>query len=392
VKPRTLFVDDEPHVLSALRRQLQNLFAIETAPNGEEGLDVIQARGPFAVVVSDYRMPGMNGVTFLSKVRDLAPDTVRVVLTGHADMEAAIAAVNEGNIFRFLTKPCPAFNLIRVLQACVAQHHLLIAERELLEQTLSGAVKVLTDVLGLASPDAFGRATRTRDCVLHVAGALGLPSPWQFEMAAQLSPIGLISLPPDTLTRSLGGLTLSRAEQETVCAHPRIASSLIAHIPRLEVVSQMIARQCEALPAAPDTVEGILAEAPAITGARLLQLATALDEHLMQGLDEREAVSALRKTGRFPGYMLDALDTFVARRVGARVKEVAVRDLNTVMVLDQDVTSRGGLLLVSKGQPVTVAVIQRLRSFAHGIGVREPFRVRIPADPVSTAVDAGLPA
>ncbi|MBL8143283.1 MAG: response regulator [Acidobacteria bacterium] len=390
MKPRALFVDDEPHVLSALKRQFHNLFVIDTASCGEDGLEVLQGGGRFAVVVSDYRMPGMSGVAFLAKAREIAPDTVRVVLTGQADMEAAISAVNEGNVFRFLTKPCPAFELVRALQACVAQHHLLIAERELLEQTLAGVVKMLTEVLALVSPDAFGRATRTKDCVLHLAHALRLPAAWQFEMAALLAPVGLISLPPDTLTRALGGLMLSPAERDAVAGHPRVAASLVGHIPRLDLVAQMIARQFDALPDAPATAEGLGAEPPSTVGARLLQIATALDDRLMQGAGDREAVSDLRKTGAYPAYMVDALETFAARRVDGRVREIGVKELNTFMVLDQDVCSRAGLLLVSKGQPVTVAVIQRLRTFAQGIGVREPFRVRIPSDPASSTVDAGV--
>lgn len=381
MKPRILCVDDESHVLTALTRQLQHLFVIETAPCGEDGMDVLAARGPFAVVMSDYRMPGMSGVEFLAQVRHAAPDAVRVVLTAKGDMEAALAAVNEGHVFRFITKPCPAFEVIRVLQACVAQHRMIVAERELLEQTLAGVVKMLTEVLGLVSPDAFGRATRTKDCVVHVAAALRLPGAWQFEMAALLAHVGLISLPPDTLTRSIAGLPLSRSEQEAVAAHPHVARSLIAHIPRLDLVAQMVARQSDALPAAPPGVDELRTEPAAVVGARLLQLATAFDEALMRGRGERAAVAEIRGGGRFPPCMLDALETFVARRVESRVKEVGVKDLNTVMVLEQDLRSRAGLLLVSKGQPVTVAVIQRLRTFAQGIGVREPFRVRVALDP-----------
>ena len=165
-----------------------------------------------------------------------------------------------------------------------------------------------------------------------------------------------------------------------MASHPRVASSLIAHIPRLDLVAQMIARQFDTLPPAPPGPDGLASEAPAIVGARLLQLATAFDEALMRGSGDRAAVAELRTRARFPPEMIDALDTFVALQVESRVKEVGLKDLNTVMVLDQDVRSRAGLLLVSKGQPVTVAVIQRLRTFAQGIGVREPFRVRIPAD------------
>ncbi len=152
---------------------------------------------------------------------------------------------------------------------------------------------MLTEVLSLVSPDAFGRATRTAACVIHVAAALRLPSAWQYKMAALLAQVGLISLPPDTLTRAIAGLSLSAVEREAVANHPRVASSLIAHIPRLDLVAQMIARQFESLPPAPAEPDGLAAEAPATIGARLLQLATAFDEALMRGSGDRAAMAEI---------------------------------------------------------------------------------------------------
>src|ERR1022692_2024409 len=104
---KILFVDDDPNLLASCERSLRRHFQIETAEGGEAGLAKLASRGPYAVVVADRQMPRMDGIEFLGAVRKRAPDTVRIMLTGNADLEGAIRVVNEGNIFRFLTKPCP---------------------------------------------------------------------------------------------------------------------------------------------------------------------------------------------------------------------------------------------------------------------------------------------
>jgi DNA-binding NtrC family response regulator len=152
------FVDDEPAVIDGYRRTLHQEFHPETANNGQDALAALKSNGPYAVVISDMRMPCMDGVTLLSRVRDLSPTTVRVILTGHADLQSAMNAVNEGHIFRFLTKPCESDVLKKTLTTCLVQYRLITAEKELLENTLMGAIKVLTDVLSLATrPRSAGR-------------------------------------------------------------------------------------------------------------------------------------------------------------------------------------------------------------------------------------------
>src|SRR5262245_28427095 len=101
---RILCVDDEPNVLAGYQRQLRKHYDIEIAQGGEQGLAAIQEKGPYAVIVSDMRMPGMNGAQFLARAKELAPHSVRMLLTGYSDQKAAISAVNDGHIFRFLTK------------------------------------------------------------------------------------------------------------------------------------------------------------------------------------------------------------------------------------------------------------------------------------------------
>jgi DNA-binding NtrC family response regulator len=129
VLEKILLVDDEPSVLEALQRQFHKQFHIHTALGGEKGLTMVRIQGPFAVVVSDCRMPGIGGIQFLALVRKVAPDTVRMMLTGNTDLETAMEAVNQGEIFRFLTKPCPPDTFQVALEAGIKQYRLTCSRK-----------------------------------------------------------------------------------------------------------------------------------------------------------------------------------------------------------------------------------------------------------------------
>ncbi len=102
---RILFVDDNIRFLNSINRYFKNRFSFDTALSGEDGLKLLTEKA-YAVIVSDYRMPHMNGIEFLTKVKLLAPDNIRILFTGHAGLEVAVSAVNDGEIFRFVSKPC----------------------------------------------------------------------------------------------------------------------------------------------------------------------------------------------------------------------------------------------------------------------------------------------
>ena len=174
---RILYVDDEANALAAFQRQLRKDFRISTALGGEQALRIVDQHGPFAVVVCDMQMPEMNGVDLLAEVHRRSPETVRVMLTGNADQKTAIAAVNEGRIFRFLTKPCERNTLVKTLNAAIEQYRLVTAERQLLEETLNGATKLVTDVLSTIAPELFGHAVALRGPAGAIARALGSRSP-----------------------------------------------------------------------------------------------------------------------------------------------------------------------------------------------------------------------
>ena len=126
---KVLFVDDEPAVLEGFRRTLRGKFEVVTAVSGEQGLAAIRDHGPFGVVISDLQMPEMDGVQFLARVRQVAPNSIRLILTGHAELNTAISAINEGHIFGFLSKPCQEKDLVRTIAAALVEHNKRKEER-----------------------------------------------------------------------------------------------------------------------------------------------------------------------------------------------------------------------------------------------------------------------
>ncbi len=122
--PRILFVDDDENLLASYRRQFHRIFKVETASSGEEALERLVDDDPFWIVVSDYHMPGIDGLTFLRRARQVLPNAVLIVITGRADLETAIRAVNEGFVFQFLTKPVSGDDLLPILKEAARRHNL----------------------------------------------------------------------------------------------------------------------------------------------------------------------------------------------------------------------------------------------------------------------------
>ena len=374
---KILCVDDELNILLSLQRQLRKQFHLESALGPEKALATIERDGPFAVVVSDLQMPGMNGLELLAKIREVAPETVRIMLTGQADLDTAIAAVNQGNIFRFLTKPCSAEELAATLDAALEQHRLVTAERNLLENTLRASVKVLTDVLSLVHPAAFSRASRIHRYVRHMAAAMKLRDAWQFEVAALLSQVGCITLEPGALDRIYTGDELSEDEKKMFAAHPAAGGELLAHIPRLEAVACMIAHQNLSFEQAPASPAHVPQETVAM-GAHLLRAALDFDRLITRNRSHDESMAQLRQRAQdYDPACLEALAKYVAPEGGMAVRVLKSAELLPGMVVDQDVRTKTGLLLLAKGQEVTLSVLGRLRAFAAKVGIAEPVRVLV---------------
>ena len=246
-KPKLLCVDDEPFILDGLRLNLRKSFEISTESDSLEAIKRINAGERFDVVISDMRMPKADGAEVLAAVRAAQPKTIRVLLTGHADIDAAMRAVNEGKIARYVTKPVEAGHLQEILLGLLEKSKQDNVTTDVLQKTVGGIVRTLADILAMLNPAAFGQAIRLRRPVRVLAEAMGLPDAWEFEIAALLSKLGCVALPKELLERKDSGMEITAAERRRYREHPEVAAKLMAQIPRFEGVTAIIRRQDQAL-------------------------------------------------------------------------------------------------------------------------------------------------
>jgi DNA-binding NarL/FixJ family response regulator len=337
------------------------------------GLEILKNKGPFAVVVSDMRMPGMDGATFLARVRVESPDSVRMLLTGYADVESAIAAVNEGQIFRFLAKPCAPELLKQAVGAAVEQYRLISAEKVLLEQTLRGSIKTLIDILSLTNPTAFGKATRIRDHVTAIATEVGTTNLWQIEIAAMLSQLGTVVLPESTLENYLRSQPLSAQEQTMVARIAPLNQELLANIPRLETIREWIAELNQ--PILPSNTPAPKRWTEQSTELKILRIASDFDRLELEGLSTQNAFDVMR--GRV-GWYDDAILTVFAQlrqaKTQGQVRELSASAVTAGMILVTDVRTTNGVLVLARGHQVTPSSMARLHNYPKG-ALKEPIRV-----------------
>jgi hypothetical protein len=297
---------------------------------------------------------------------------VPIMLTGQADLTTAIDAVNRGQIFRFLSKPCQPDVLRSCLDAALEQFRLRSAERELLEQTLRGSIEVLAGILALSNPAAFGRATRIQGFVRHVIQRLDWTDGWQYETAALLSQIGYVAVPEDLLTKMLSGESLPADQLEMVDRHPEVARDLLSKIPRLQVVAEMVFHQNS--PENP-SMDPIIRQ-----GGRMLAAALDFEQLLSVGATSKQALDALRKVDdKYDEEVLKALASAKKASGSDVVQSVTVRCLLIGMVIQEDVLSADDRLIVAHGHEVTRGSLQRLRNYDQLKQLKQSeFRVHMP--------------
>lgn len=378
---RILFVDDDPNLLAAFQRNLRKQFNFDTAPGGPEAIELIKKGEPYAVVVADMRMPGMDGVRLLEQVRQITPDSVRIMLTGNADQQTAVDAVNRGQIFRFLNKPCPPDQLVPTLESALKQYEIAQIERELLEGTLAGSVKALADVLGMVAPEAQGRGQVLRDCVKELAGPAGATPVWELEIAARLSPIGFASVPTSVLRKQAARAKLTFEEENMVRRVPQVGHDLLAGIPRLEGVAKIILYQHKHFNGGGFPSDFCSGKDIPI-GARLLGI---LNDRLTlehEGIVREHARTTMQeRKGLYDPQLLElCFTTFPALLAkgppGARPPiTVSIAELAPGQLLAQDIATPAGLVLVGSGNRLTPMMVERLRNLAELGEVSEPFKI-----------------
>ena len=377
---RILLVDDDENVLAGYHRTLRKRFDLDVAMGAMQALQALEHHGPYAVLMADMQMPGMNGVELLKQVQGTWPGIIRLMLTGNLDQRTAMEAINQGQVFRFLTKPCSAEDLAQALDAALRQHRLEVAERELLDQTLTGSLKVLTEILAVADPYAFGRAEVIRERALKIAEQLEMEQTWEMGVAAMMAPLGLVTVPQAVVAKERAGEPLSTHEKEALQRVPEFGAQLLERIPRLEAVARIVRYQQKSYTGAGYPADGLKGDDLPL-GARILR---ALSD--FQDIEDRRGsrVVALEhmklRKGWYDPRVLQAIEELLGQP-GAMVEPekpqaLGVHQLQPGMVLTQDVKTRVGMLVASEGTRLQTSHVEKLQNFARLIGITEPIYVR----------------
>ncbi|GAB5440111.1 MAG: response regulator [Fuerstiella sp.] len=357
---KILFVDDDQKILNAMERYFVDILPITTVSCPEQGLELFK-EDTFSVIVSDMRMPRMNGIELLTKVRACAPDTVRIMLTGYADLQSTIDAVNEGHIFRFLSKPCSLNVIESAIRAGIEQYRLIRAEQELLEGTLHGSIKVLSEMLSIVKPGAFGRTSSVQKIALAIGMEMQIESLWDLKIAAMLFPLGYITVADDVLEVALKGEEPSAMDLPAIGDEIRIAERMLRQIPRLGGVAEIVGYQAKnfdgtGLPV--DSIRGL--DIP--LGARILRVASDFDLVHRQTGNVQTSMSKIEgRVGFYDELVLRGLKSALRSGLCQSTKRViSIESLEEGNVLACDVFSKRGQLMVACGQEVTEALRVRL--------------------------------
>ncbi len=280
-------------------------------------------------------------------------------------------AVNEGQIFRFLSKPCQPDTLTAVLRAALEQHRAQRLEQDLLERTLNGAIRVLTDIVAAMDPAAFERATELRSAVGRAGASLKLDAVWRVELAAMVIDLGVVTLPPDVAKRLLRAEVLTPQERALTNSIPQISARLLAHIPRLEEVAKIL--------------ESLVVPAAATDSLDVALLRAGNDYVRSRGdrVGPAAALTALRAAR--PAHnarVLDALAEAVvlpdSEVATSAVLHLSLAELRPSLVLAASIEMSDGRPLLAAGATLNAVTLERVRNHAKLNGVREPIHVYDP--------------
>jgi response regulator RpfG family c-di-GMP phosphodiesterase len=363
---KILIVDDEENILSSIRRQLRGKYDLTTAVSGKAALKILDTSQKFSVVLSDYKMPEMNGGQLLAEVKARTPDTVRMMLTGQADMKAVINVINEGNIFRFLTKPCPPELLTKNIDEGIKQYKLIHAEKELLSKTLGGTIQVMTDLLVLTKPQAFNRSLRVKEMAKKMLSHMKIEGAWQIEIAAMLSQIGCVTVPDSILNKVYKNLNLPHEDRVIYQLHTQTSSDIISKIPRMEHVSKIIAYQEKYYNGTGFPNDGVKGKDIPL-GSRMLRIAMDYDNLLQSNTSSENALNVIKeRKGWYDENLLEVFEKslkITENRKKFSMMDISLKELSEEMFLSEEIVTASGVILGGKNQKVTKTLIVTLQNY-----------------------------
>jgi response regulator RpfG family c-di-GMP phosphodiesterase len=394
---RILYVDDEAALLSAfvslLRKEAVEVHVLQDSASIES---VLAEKGPFAVVFSDQRMPALDGVGVLEAVARIHPTSIRVMITGYADHNDTLRAINVGGIASYIPKPWVDDAMRKLVREYVERYNLAgenkfllgalqtanAALSEALNGTVTGTVRLLSDMIQSLNPDAGVRGARIRQigkAFLDMMPELPEDERRDITIALDLCFLGIAVLPP-WIQVSLNKQGLNSLERfQDVKAHHLLAAGLVQEIPRFGSVARILRLMGKNFDGSGEPIAEYAAGGHIPLGARLLHILVEMDRKTTDKFRGREVLEwMLGQPNRFDaaliGRMLKRPET---RTTDASTFETGIDDLKPGMVVLEDVVSASKQCLLRAGTAVTQMSINILKEWDHQDPLPVKVRVRV---------------
>jgi len=371
---KILMIDDDRDILASYQVNFRKDFIIRIAENASQAVEILKSEDDIGVIVSDYKMPNIDGVTLLKMLKQLYPDTVRIMITGYADLKTAVNAVNEGSIYRFLTKPIPPNELKTILQDALVHYNLKKNEKDLLNNTLKGTLKLLIDLVSLSIPQTLNLGTRSRTIARRIAQKLEIEDIWELEIASLLSNIGMLLLPHEIIEKKSQMIELSYSELQIYNTFPEIGAKLLKNIPRFEKIADAILYQNESYGSRNDAHKK---NENIPVNSRIIRIANDYTYHLDNNCTPLEAYDKMLEN--YYLYDSNLLKILLSEVVGVdnsrRIRQLKLSELKSGMVTAKDIKDESDTILLTKDKEISEPILIRLNQIAKVRNIVEPVLV-----------------
>ncbi|QDT06924.1 Hydrogenase transcriptional regulatory protein hupR1 [Rubripirellula lacrimiformis] len=354
---KLLFVDDDPILLGVLSgiasRGLGPDFEINSCEGGETAIEAANSLGPFSVVVVDMQMPKMNGIETIGHLREKMPKAVFVMLTGNKDQETAIQAINAGQLFRFLSKPCKAEELTSTILAAQTQYNKLTSRNELLSKTLAGTLDLMTDLIEMPSGRNID-TTRMLEAIKDLARRMSVELDWEEEIAARVFLVGIATLSPREAEIFDSQEPTTVEHRELFAKICRTSAGLLRKMPRFDWIVELL----HAVPSA----ERFHRSGERIdVSAVLLRVVFYWNFLTMKGLCVEAVSATIRKIlPEVNDLLIDAMECLHDNRDALCLTRVSAADLRPGMIPHEDITGQNGSICIAGGRRLTQSTIENM--------------------------------
>lgn len=392
---KVLYVDDEANLLSSFASLLRKeRVQVSVLQQSEQIEKVLAEQGPFAVVFSDQRMPGMDGVAVLETVARVHPSTIRVLITGHADYADTVRAINQGGISHFIPKPWKDDALRKLVAENIARYNMKEENaflfnqvqqankhlKELLEGTVVGTVQILSDILAYLNPAAASQVDRVRKlglAYLQMSPEINGHERWEIERALDLFNLGMALLPSWLQTSLNKGNAALHADSPILQKQHIVAAGLLKDIPRFAGVARIIALQAKNYDGTGEPANDPVSGKDIPLGARLLHILIDLDKAQVEKAQGRLALERMAaQTSKYDSDLISRMMSAQQAPTQQNEQLLSLSELRPGMVLLDDIVTETGQLLIKADFVLTDVALRILRQWHMNDPITHKFRVQ----------------